>query len=362
MPLPPKFLSSAAIALAVSLAGPAAAGPLADLARLVPQTAPGAAFLLLPGAAGRELARADPGMASDPLNRWLYLPPPEYWRLDQWLFAAGGQAGPALLGTDVAHVEGIAGWGEPPEGGGALLLAPGAGAEVSAFLAGQGYDSRELDGVPVFWRDGDYNIDLTRYNADVYTGALGQAVRVAVRGDSLVSTHGWPPMEAALGAGQGLLGDPGRGALIEAIEAAGYGSPLAVVFIGPQVARPEAPPEGLPQAPFPAYGEAAFALWQDAGRFTSAALFLIPGDAAPARDWIAQLSRGALGETRPWDGLLPEAELAVTPSAAGDILVWSRTETELPSLDGRGPASLAHRMRRLIDAWYRRDWDRVFGR
>lgn len=310
--------------------------------------------LALPGAARRELTRFDPQIGASPLGPWAYLPGPPHWDTASWLQPLISDDGPGFVGVPFNAIEGLAGWGVPPASAGAMLLSdPQDGAAIEAFLEQRGYQSRDIDGSRAWWLDDeDFRMDLTRRSGDAFIGPMGQAARVTVSGSGVLSAHGWPPLQAALAAGDGLLGDGGKAGIIDAAEAAEAGTPVEMTFTGPQTPRLADPGasvaadprlkafaeavQGLP--PVSSYADSALVLWQDGERMTAGvALFYGTSDGAEAAlPWFTALAASPLAAVDGWADLLARTTSRSLKVGSGSVLLWT-VEAKADQTSGATP-------------------------
>jgi hypothetical protein len=138
------------------------------------------------------------------------------------------QASPdAATGIDFAGVKGVLQMGVPPTTTTLIFGQPGFLEAAYEALPTRGFEQSEIDFDTVMARGEDYAIDFNaRLEPDPLGSNLGKSQRLALLGDLLISTAGWPEMETALAART----EPGPGtevwaALIEGLETASGDSP-----------------------------------------------------------------------------------------------------------------------------------------
>lgn len=334
------FPCGLALSLALSVALPAEAGPMRDLARLVPAGAE-APVLALPGPLRRELLRFAPDLGAEPLAPWVLGSGFPYWSIKYWAEPIQTGGGAEYFGAPFDVIEGIASWGEPPKATGAMLLRDAAdGVAIAGFLDRRGFQQREVNGVSVYWLDEqDERIDFSRRNRDLFVGDMGMAARVALKDRALFAAHGWPRIEAALAPGDGLLDDGGRAGIIDAAEAAGSGIPAQIMFIGPQRPRLRDPAVILgadPQLaafnatlsalpPIPYFQDSALVLWLDGGHLLSgvALFYSTPEGAGAALPWLVALKDSPLAGVEIWADLLGAATARAVDVGSGSVLLWA---------------------------------------
>ncbi len=129
--------------------------------------------------------------------------PTRYGPSDAHINAAlmGGAAPDATTGIDFSAVTGVLSIADPPETLTILLGPDGFAAAAPAALAARDFEETQVEGWPVFARGDDYAISLAHaQDPDPLGSGLGKAQRLALGGDFLLRTAGWPEMEAALAA------------------------------------------------------------------------------------------------------------------------------------------------------------------
>lgn len=93
-------------------------------------------------------------------------------------------------------------------------------AGIPEALMSSGYVAETRDGMPIYARGDDFNIDIrARNTADPFGGQLGMASRVALRGDRLFQTPDWAGIEAALAGQDTLAADPRLAGVIGTLDA-----------------------------------------------------------------------------------------------------------------------------------------------
>jgi hypothetical protein len=335
----------------------ATAGPMRDLARLVPADAT-SPVLAMPGPVRRALLRFAPKIGADPVAPWVLTTAHPYWSAQYWAEPIQTGGGPAYFGATFDAIEGIAGWGEEPEAAGAMLLRDANdGAAIAGFLGERGYQRREVNGVAVYWLgDRDGTVDLGRRNSDLFVGGMGKASRVALEGAALFAAHGWPQIEVALARGDGLLADGGKAGIVDAVEGADAGVPVQILFTGPQQPRLADPAALLgadPQLaafnealsdlpPIPSFNDSALVLWLAEGHLVSGvALFYGTSDGAGAAlPWMTALKDSPLAGVGIWSDLLPDATARAVVVGSGSVLFWT-VRNDLDPAGGIGALKVA---------------------
>lgn len=153
-----------------------------------------------------------------------------YAPADQQISAAllAGGTDPTT-GVDFSRVTGVLSVGDPPATITVLLGPDGFAGGAPAALAPRGFTRSQVEGYPVFARGDDYAISLADAAApDPFAGGMGKSQRLALGGDFLMRTAGWPELNGALAA----LPRPSNeanlwGAMVEGLRAsAGYDAHL----------------------------------------------------------------------------------------------------------------------------------------
>ena len=127
--------------------------------------------------------------------------PTRYGPADAYLNAAllAGNTPDAATGIDFSAVTGVLSIGEPPGTLTVLFGADGFADAAPAALAARDFEQSQVEGWPVFARGDDYAISLPdAQNPDPLASGMGKAQRLALGGDFLLRTAGWPEMRAAL--------------------------------------------------------------------------------------------------------------------------------------------------------------------
>ena len=112
---------------------------------------------------------------------------------------AEGASPDAATGIDFSAVKGVLVFGQPPAQVTVLFGDMGFVAQAVAALPPRGFESRQVEAFPVYWRGDDYAVSIaTASEPDPLAAGLGKAQRLALGGDFLVRTAGWTEMEETL--------------------------------------------------------------------------------------------------------------------------------------------------------------------
>jgi hypothetical protein len=197
---------AAAFLLTFALAAPASSGaedPLSRMLALMPQ-APAIEpaeplFSYMNLAALYELSGA-PARSEQALmtNARRMVAGPRELR-EQALYMIGDMR--PVMGFDWFDIEQAMSFWAPPR---AVIVLAGAeplgdGGAMSAALEPRGFSMEMIEGVPVWHRYDDFQIDLRyREMADPFGGAMGRSARIAVQPGLLIGTSNWDDMRAVL--------------------------------------------------------------------------------------------------------------------------------------------------------------------
>ena len=106
-----------------------------------------------------------------------------------------------VTGVDFSEVTAIFSTGEPPRTITVLVGEPGFADSAPEVLLARDFSKSDIAGYPVFARGEDYAVDLAAASEpDPFAKGLGQSQRLALGGDFIMRSAGWPELETALGA------------------------------------------------------------------------------------------------------------------------------------------------------------------
>ncbi|MEM7058951.1 MAG: hypothetical protein AAF557_15290 [Pseudomonadota bacterium] len=280
--------------------------PLAELAALVPED-PQGWVSLADIAAAKAQARPYANPPSDVnLGLMAYTaihPGPGF---DAQSLAMSKDGFNDALGFQVTDIAGLATWGKAPDGPAIMTFAyrlrP---STVGPALTKRGYVVDSLDGVPVWHRQEDHEIVITRRREDPFSGGVGHSGRFALKDKSLIYTRTWPMLDRVLKGENSYGARPEVKAILDvAYRRDDVGELIEALFIGPQTIRQadaaaslgaklnenptdefQAVLEKIDYPGLPPFLNHALLLWQDGIRLTGA--IAVPyADEATARQGL----------------------------------------------------------------------------
>jgi hypothetical protein len=138
---------------------------------------------------------------------------------------------PATIGFGLTQVAQWSGIIRPPQRLIQITLAPGSTQAMPAALLATGYAAADAQGYPAFALGGDdFSVDLGGRNpSNPFGGNLGMASRIAIDGDTVLASPGWPLLTAAMtDTGPSLADRPDIAALLASLDALPAGDDLLI--------------------------------------------------------------------------------------------------------------------------------------
>ncbi|RMF40314.1 MAG: hypothetical protein D6754_03470, partial [Alphaproteobacteria bacterium] len=316
------------LALALSATTADAQTPLHGLADAIPAGFDGPVHLADLAAIRRENTRIWPDLSEQDLRSTAFFVLRMPGAADLGLIPMLSPEFETQMGFPLTAIEAMAGWkGRTDAGPDAFSVMLGGGDLTRSYriadaLWRRGYYTEVIGrkrirrsvkpGVTVWSRGRDFQTDRDHAAEDVFSGSAGQSTRIAIIGDALWVTHGWPAMMRAIGARTPLVDDPSVAAMLEVMAARrDWGSPVQMTLLGAQPDREDilarlradakmslaeidalirkfaSESPGLQSPPLPAFSNHAIAQWRDGARIVGA--LLIPyRTAAEAEDAVAR--------------------------------------------------------------------------
>ena len=360
--------------------------PLIDLAGRIPADAESLIYLADFDAVRRDLAdrlRSVPDLEAQAIPMG-HIPVGGAFDLSSAFFLEN--QGQEALGFRTFDIDRFAAWGDPPE----APMIVGVDVDAAALgpaLEARGYETRDLDGVTVWHRQEDFEIDFERIAEDPFTGRLGTSGRFALVDGVLLFSRGWAQMERLLDDGPSLMDDADAAAILKAAYRMRDRGRLAGALLhGPQPARldpaallglqaSEAELDALRQqlglddnrqTALPPFRRYAILFWQKDETLSGALAIAFPseGIADLARSRFEALLDGSMSyvSRRPMAEILPyERDFRIVEANGRSVLLLIFVEKVDLSLGVNVTTFLGNPSLRLHDMLLTRDLDALIG-